>query len=236
MLNHGIKTTLLFILLHCLGCNLPHNKSSNELINLTKSMIGGREYYKIYNNINDSIKYWSLNKLGYYQYLGKSKKYIVDSLLCFNQEKNRLVTCILQQQLLKEGVQDDIEYLLGESINGRWYFFSGGATLTLPRELYQKDIHSALSLNKLHQIALKEIYSGYLKRNGEINEDWFLSHFEGPGWGDFNNQAAIDWVLNGKRFNNKKDFFEFLHLEVVKNNWNGINKDSIKPLPPNPLP
>jgi hypothetical protein len=221
------------------ACSPYSNEEKNELQNpmaFSKSLIGEREYFKIYNNINDSIKLWTLNKLGYYKYFGSSKKHYVDSVLCFNKNRTRLITCVIQQQLLIEGLQDDLQYLFGEKISGNWYFFSG-ATIALPREIYQKDIHTPIPYNKLHEIALNEVYSGYLNENGEINEDWFTANFEGSGWGDFNNQASIDWILEGKRFTSKKEFFEFAHLTVVKSNWNGVNKDSIKQLPPkNNLP
>jgi hypothetical protein len=71
------------------------------------------------------------------------------------------------------------------------------------------------------------VYSGYLKRNGEINEEWFTSHFEDSGWGKFEDQKAFDYILKGRRFSTKKEFFEFMHLEKVRNNWYGIKKDSV---------
>jgi hypothetical protein len=38
-----------------------------------------------------------------------------------------------------------------------------------------------LSYQQLHEIALKEVYSGYLDAMGNINEDWFKMHFENVG-------------------------------------------------------
>ena len=60
-----------------------------------------------------------------------------------------------------------------------------------------------------------------------------VQRFEGPGWGNFENQESADKFLNlnGKRFNNKRKFFEAIHLQSVKNNWNGFDKDSIKKIP-----
>ena len=171
-----------------------------------------------------------MNNLGYYQYCGKSKNCFIDSLLCFNTKGDRLISAKLMQQLNND-VADGIDFMYGEKINNKWYFFSG-AYITIPRNMLKDHpINKPLSYQQLHQIALKEVYGGYLKSNGEINEAWFTSQFEGPGWGDFNNQPSLDFILKGKRFTNKKEFFEYAHLTVVKANWNGVNKDSIKQLP-----
>jgi hypothetical protein len=123
---------------------------------------------------------------------------------------------------------DDIQYLYGEKIDDKWYFFTG-PTLSVPRSMIKNhDVHKPLSFEQLHQIALKEIYSGYLTQKGEINEDWFTSHFEDAGWGKFEEQnASQDWWLKGRRFKTKKEFFEFCHLEKVRSNWYGFKKDSV---------
>jgi hypothetical protein len=138
--------------------------------------IGTKDYQLIFENLNDSIDNWKENNLGYYQYFGKSKSYQVDSLLCFNSDKTKFITAVLQQQLLPDGVQDDIWYFYGAKIKEQWFFFSG-ATIVLPREYYQDDIHSPLSFEKLHEIAMKEVFNGYLIKNKkgewEVNEDFF---------------------------------------------------------------
>lgn len=210
-----------FLLLVLVSCDNEKKQIDRtiEFAKVSKSLIGEKEYSKVYLAINDSINNWALNNLGYYQYFGKSKKYFLDSLLCFNETKNRMIACIEMQQLLKEGVADDIDVLYGEKINNEWFFFTG-ANIFIPREMIKNhDIHTPLSYQQLHQIALKEVYGGYLKKDGEINEAWFTSHFEGPGWGVFEDQPSQDWLLKGKRFTNKKDFFEFLHLQKARSNW-----------------
>jgi hypothetical protein len=58
---------------------------------------------------------------------------------------------------------EDLHFLYEAKISGKWYFFLG-ATLYLPRNMYQKDTHTPLSFAKLHEIALKEIYEGYLNK------------------------------------------------------------------------
>ena len=227
MLRLAIKVHFILFSVFFISCN----NQDNEQYKKAKQNIGEKEYNAVYNKINDTVKIWSLNNLGYYRYLGRSKNYFIDSLVCFNNTNTRLITCILQQNLIKETNNDGIDFVYGEKVDGLWYFFSG-PFITVPRESFKDhDVQKPLSYQQLHQIALQEVYNGYLKSSGEINEAWFTGQFEGPGWGDFNNQQSLDFILKGKRFTNKKDFFEFAHLTVVKANWNGVNKDSIKQLP-----
>ena len=66
---------------------------------------------------------------------------------------------------------------------------------------------------------MKNIFSGYLKKNlkdkWEINDAFFTSQLEDVGWGDF--KRYQDTVVYGKRFANKKEYFENIYLRVAKN-------------------
>ena len=226
MLNQGNKI-ITFLLLSCLVLVSCSNKTKSfkeaSLLVVTKI-----QYDKIYTSANDSIKTWALNNLSYYEYFGKSKNYELDSLLCFNSKGERFISCILQQQLLKNAPSDGIDYFFGEKINNKWYFFTG-PFIVVPRSMVKGHDQSApLSYSQLHNIALKEVYSGYLKSNGEINEEWFINHFEGPGWGFFDQQEAFDWFLHGKRFTNKKEYFEFVHLQSAVSQWE--SRDTTQPI------
>src|SRR5690606_20252584 len=93
----------------------------------------------------------------------------------------------------------------GVNINGKWYFFKG-PFIVLFRENYQKDVHTSLSFEKLHEIAMENVFRGYLKKKDkgffgnifgktewEVNENWFKSHFESVGWcGHCTTQAQWD--------------------------------------------
>ncbi|MDO9000355.1 MAG: hypothetical protein Q7W45_11365 [Bacteroidota bacterium] len=226
MLKQGIKIVL--VLFFC-SCSL--NDDSDKIKETSVNAVGLKTYNNSISLINDSINLWKLNKLQNYIETKGETEYIVDSLICFNRGGDRLIACWLGRVLLKPNLAAGITFLYGEKIRDEWYFFSG-PHIFIPHEMKREKDGMPFDFAELHQIALKEVYSGYLKRDGEINEDWFTSQFEGPGWGDFNNQASLDFILNGKRFTNKKDFFEFAHLTVVKANWNDVNKDSIKQLPP----
>ena len=228
MLRKENKSVVLLILLMILtGCTTKNtdkqNLIENNLFKISQNIVNKEQYFDVYNKLNDSLNTWSLNNLGYYQYCGKSKNCFIDSLLCFNTKGNRFVTGKLMQQLLKEGVADDIDFILGEKINNQWYFFSG-ANIFIPRSMVaNQPLNKPLSYAQLHQIALKEVYGGYLNKDGTINEHWFISHFEGAGW--------VNWDDTPEKIKSytRKDYEQF-HLKVIRNNWNGVKKDSIKQL------
>lgn len=234
MLNPG-KFFYFSLILFCQSCQTDNGLEDKRYSSATKHIVNEKEYNRIYINATDSIKIWSLNKISNYNFHGKGKDFILDTLLCFNTSGNRLISALLNINTSNPN-SDGINYFYGENINGLWYFFRGGYTV-IPRSLVKGHPESKpLSYSQLHQIALKEIYSGYLKNNGEINESWFISHFENNGWGTIKNQSYFDWCFKGKRYTNEKEFYIASHLCKVKANWSNINKDSIKPLPPNPLP
>jgi hypothetical protein len=231
MLKQGIKIFLLLFLGSC-----SFKKDSNKIKEESVKIIGLMEYNNVLSLINDSVNFWKLNRLQNYFENKKESVYVVDSLLCFNKNGNRLVTCLLGKTFLKPSPTGGITYFYGEKIDDHWYFFSG-PFIFIPHEMKNEKNRMPFDFSELHQIALQEVYSGYLKSNGEINEAWFTNQFEGPGWGKFEDQASSDWALKGKRFKTRKEYFEFVHLEKARNNWYGVNKDSIKKLPPkNNLP
>ncbi|MFN4957186.1 MAG: hypothetical protein ACK50M_07370 [Cyclobacteriaceae bacterium] len=176
MSNLGTKS-LIFILA-LLGCthSKENLKKRKEYIEFAMKEVGTKDYLQVYSSLNDSIRTWSQNRLGYYRYLGYSKHYEIDSLICFNNEKDKIIGALLMQQLLTEGVQDDIKFLYGVKLNDLWHFYSG-PIVVLPREYYQKDIHTPLSWEKLHELAMTEIFSGYLRRDAagqwQINDHFF---------------------------------------------------------------
>jgi hypothetical protein len=138
----------------------------------------GREYWIIYNSAIDSIDNWIDNEIGNFTYWKSLINYQLDSVLCVNEQRDKIFFSILLPYIDKAGTSDQIEYFYGVKIKDRWYFFEG-PTLVLPREYYQEDIHSPLSFEKLKQIATFNIYRRYLQKNkqGEwkINEQFFTT-------------------------------------------------------------
>ena len=148
----------------------------NNAISVSKSIIGEQEYWQIYNQMNDSIETWVDNKLGNHAYWNSAINNSVDSVLCINLSQNKIITSLLLRCVKEECKSDQIQYFYGVKINEQWYFFSG-PTMHLPRELYQKDIHTPLTFEKLRQIATNNIYREYLRKKGwdkwEINDNFF---------------------------------------------------------------
>jgi hypothetical protein len=165
----------------------------------SQSIVGEKEYWQIYKNINDSIGMWVSNKLNL-KTLDEIGEYRIDSVICINKKANKLRAFILSRCLISCS-QDYIEYLNGVKIEKKWYFFHG-ARLVLPRELYQKDIHKPLTWEMMEQIAADQLYSGYLKQDGNI-DNRFFHDLTSVAWGKASTQAAWDSI----------------YLEIIKENW-----------------
>ncbi len=219
----------LFIYLFIIKC--ADNENKKDYFGKTKEVVSTLEYNRIYNSIKDSLQLFQLSSLSSYNFLNGGYWWN-DSLMCFNKNGSRLITSVLSSNSnFKEAIADGIQYFYGEKINNGWYFFKGGL-IVIPRNMLKDHpVNKPLNYQQLHQIALKEVYGGYLNADGSINEAWFTSHFEGPGWGNFDNQAYSLKYLGLKpneKFTDKRKFFEAIHLQSVKNNWYGVKKDTIK--------
>ena len=179
------------------------------------------EYIYVWNAARDSIKKWANNRLGYNTIYADHTWYL-DSLISFNKKVDRCVMAVSYQDDYWSP-SDGMDYFYGAKIKGIWYFFFGGGHFVLPRDYYQSDVHQPLSLEKFNDLAMKNIFRGYLKKNSkdewEINDAFFTYQLEDAGWGDFNRQSRKDTLANGKRFTNKKEYFESIYLRKVKNNW-----------------
>lgn len=189
MLSQESSLKLIAILIFSLFVNSCNYKNELNIELFSIEIIGENKYKTIYSMANDSIKLWSsLNLESYDEYkLGFKIDY-----LCFNEKKDKFVSCILDR-CIDDCVQDYIQFFYGAKIEDTWYFFKG-ANIVLPREIYQKDITKPLSFEKLHEIALKEVFRGYLKEKPlepryafwkpmeyEVNEAWFNGHFKNIG-------------------------------------------------------
>jgi hypothetical protein len=200
---------LVFVMLSIFSCKNDQQKLLEKrklLQQKSVSIIGHEEYTKIFNSAHDSIKSWTTNKLE--AYLGKRLNiWEVDSLVCINNKGNKCVLAILiKSTFWKDAVQDNIDYFNGVKINDKWFFFKG-PNLTLPREYYQKDIHTPLSFEKMKQLAMKNIFQGYLKKdnNGQlvVNEAFF---------GDLTSVAGCVNCTTQAQWGSA-------YLAVVRDNW-----------------
>lgn len=176
MLDRG-KITIICI------CAILIESCSNSNLEKEKSLLisGKSEYITTYRNLCDSVANWTANKLGLYTFEKGKFEYQIDSLLCFNKSFDRVIACILMQTIEKPSSSDGIIYMYGEKTNDKWYF-ARGASIVIPRSMVAgHPENEPLSYQQLHEIALKEVYSGYLNAMGNINEDWFKMHFENIG-------------------------------------------------------
>jgi len=142
-------------------------------------------YRNIYILINDSINLYINSFLKEYAHIYK-QAWQIDSLVCINSTKDALFTTINNSNGKGlGGVSDEITGLLGKKINGYWYFFEGGGTLIVPRDMYGKDEMHPLSFHELSVIARKEMFgeNAIIKKNGEyvVNDAWVERHFEYNG-------------------------------------------------------
>ncbi len=214
MSNHGIKQLVnlgLIAMIILSSCTKNENKEKmNSIYNFSYNHIDIKEYDFVSTLLNDTIARWTQNNLKFWEGERLNQSIEIDSLKVFNMDRSRFVTAILARNIkYKEVNADGITFLYGIKINNQWYFFTG-AHIVLPREMYQKDIHAPLSFAKLHEIAMKEVFSGYLiekktkKDMGwwkntfapeynysyEINDKWFDYHFK-TSWGYYKNDKFI---------------------------------------------
>jgi hypothetical protein len=165
----------LFIYLFICSCTNKENKSASY-INQSKKVVGS-EYNRVYKMANDSLLNWVKYNLANYQ-TQKATKWQLDSLLCFNSKADKFVSTLINQE--SSTTTNALNYFYGAKINNKWYFFEG-AVVYLFSEYYGKPPKTPLSFSEMNEIALKEIYSGYLTKDGEINEAWFTYHFARNG-------------------------------------------------------
>lgn len=125
----------------------------------------------------------------------------------------------LSYRLSVDDNHDGMNYFYGVRIKGGWYFFKG-PNIFLPRQYYQKDVHKPLSFSKLHEIAMQEIFNGYLIQNAksiwEINDRFFS---------DFTSGAWYRW----KRPNTQAQW-DSVYLIIANNVWKYGKKDIEKPI------
>jgi len=223
--NKNIYLLLLSLLFFCFSCS----KQKNETLEKTKlyksfsnKLVRSSVYSNVYIASNDSLKSWIENKLSSHKQ-ESCNTWKIDSLLCFNQEGTKCVMSLLIQQ--KEGlVSNAIDFFYGVKIQDSWYFFNGATCYPTPYN--DKGI---LSFAQLHEIAMKEVFNGYLikkkKDTGwwknifdpeyeyEINERWFDYHFKGSGWG-CGYMGEKGWIDTCS-----EEEFEQLYYKKALSNW-----------------
>jgi len=174
--NLGSKKFIFFILLLILiRCGDPNsNEISNNYKIKSQSVVGVKNYLELARKMNDSLNNWTHNHLNNSE-AENIYPFKMDSLICINNYRNRLIGCRHLYINLPDATSDDLQLFYGIKIDSIWYFFKG-QSIAIPRKMVKgKDVSEPLTYQELHQIALKEVYNGYLDAKGEINENFFSS-------------------------------------------------------------
>lgn len=214
MLHLGNKILLFLLIFLLTSCHNEQEKLRElreRTYNKSVSIVGVKEYYTVHNNMKDSIDSWGKNGLNYYKYFGNSLNCEVDSLICFNEKKDKAIAAILLQDYDENGSQDDIWYFYGAKVNGEWLFFDGG-DITLIRKRYQRDIHKPIPFDKMKDLAMKYIYSSYLKKNE--NHEWVVNDRF------FQDLTSVAWGPAS----NTPEQWDSTYLAIIRRNWEKRDK------------
>lgn len=232
MLKRDCKLCLMVFLFALFSCESRKNEES--LILKLDSISNSSECIIVRQMALDTLFSWSRSHLksapGNINSYGKSWK--LDRTVAINDIKNKVVLAVLYSNNdMHQATMDAISFFYGVKITNKWYYFFG-PIIHLPRKYYQKDIHTPLSFEILHQIAMKEVFSGYLKKKNKglwynlthepeygIDDLFFISRFEGLGWGNWKNPEVKDIELNGGPFLTEKEYYEFKYLRKAYYNW-----------------
>jgi hypothetical protein len=247
MLRKEIKIYYLFaFLLIYYSCSTSTNNIKNGPVCSLISNNYVHENFKLYSNefeiLNDSINIYqdSLVKSFLFIY---NESWQLDSMICINSLKDRLVAAInVSYGIGKQGTSDDISKILGKKINNKWYFFMGGGNLVVPRSMYGKSEMNPLTFHELSQIARKEFLESALIKNekGEyiINDKWIDDHFYNAGFDNFNYHKNPGMVSEGEEYQlpRDKEKTDSVHWYLIIHKWTEkIDTNEYKPLRKNKL-
>jgi len=182
MSSQGIKQLInlgLIAMIFLSSCTKnENNKKTTNIYNFSCNHIDIKEYCSVSTLLNDTISKWTQHNLKCWDGEQLNRSIEIDLLKVFDMPKNRFITAILARNIkYKEVAADGITFLYGAKIKNVWYFFAG-AHIVLPRENYTKDINTPLSFAKLHEIAMREVFGGYLiEKKTKKNMGWWKNTF-----------------------------------------------------------
>jgi hypothetical protein len=203
--------------------NIFSNNDGEQLSSNKYVVDNFNSYASIYSITSDSANKYSDSVLkGFSKIFGESWQ--IDSFICINNANDKLVATINNSNGIGSyASSDDISKLLGKKINGVWYFFKGGGTLIIPRNMYGKDEMHPLTFHELSQIGRKNFLESALIKNaaGEyvVNDKWVDDHFYQNGFGNYKSKAEYDsvhWMMILQKWKYRIDTNEYkpLHRKV----------------------
>ena len=216
--NKFIPFCVFIQILYLCSCSSREENREIEKISFLKienEILKKTEYNfrkKIIKTINDSLTYWAKNKVQKYRFDSTLVEYLVDSTICINNKKDKIISSVIGRALKSNNKLDGITYFYGVKIMGNWYFFDG-PIIQIPRN--EKELGRPTSFEKLHEIALEEIFSGYLKQN-KLTGKWEIDE------AFFNDLTSGAWYKDGYKPKNQEEWNK-RYLEIVADNWKHID-------------
>lgn len=224
--NSCIKIVLIFSVIFFTGCTKkPSNNKCHVISKYYNSIISE----KIWKLANDSIKNWEKSNLQSWKYDPSKGENTLDTTVCINKIGNKAVMAILSHDFSPNAKLEAIGFFYGIKIKNKWYFFTG-ATCYLPRKNYTKDIHMPLSFAKLHEIAMREVFSGYLIKKKKYVGFWkniFAPEYEYEINDNF--FSELDRIVrdareqeekyHGRSFKSTEEYMDWFARSSVEANW-----------------
>jgi hypothetical protein len=224
---------VLFTLSSCENNNKDDlRKTTNIYLTFSQEQATLGNYNNVYKQANDTVEHWVKSGVTAYEYI-RINTWHIDSLICFNRKADKCVMALFKQSTFNEDSRCRWNNIfIRRKIYESWYFFTG-AYIVLPREFYQKDIHTPLSFDKLHEIAMREVYSGYLIKHKK--DAGFWNNTFAPQYEYEVNDAWFDQIGTAKDYvYTKQDSLrmtpELLDSIIILNaysNWLPANKQNI---------
>jgi|GEM_PF-5932878 len=146
----------------------------------------------------DTVRKWINLKLKYFYYLNESKnRWRIDQYVFFNSGFNR---CVLNMPIrgdVIEGGSDSVTILLGEKINGRWWFYCGPQYAVLRGGSYSSDTKNPLPLDFLtHRARVNALSWYYIDRpTGAC-----LKKFFSEGYDSYKKCSEEKYLINDEYF------------------------------------
>lgn len=181
MLNCVNKILATIFLVFFISCKNKSNEvtETTKLFNLYSKKIATTTVYdNIYKKANDSIHNWIDNKL-IGSKMQRFSNWKLDNLICFSKKMDRCIMVIMNQE--NKSVSNSLNIFYGVKIKNNWFFLYGP---TIYPDPYSKK--GVLSFEKLHEIAMREVFSGYLKKKNKV----FFGNLFGK----------IEWEINDRFF------------------------------------
>ncbi|MDO9000357.1 hypothetical protein [Sediminibacterium sp.] len=182
-------------------------------------------YRDVYNLFNDSLLTYLQSSIQEFKFV-KEDKWLIDSFMIINSSKDKLISAVLVSSGVGyKGKSDWATMYFGIKKKGNWYFYQGGGSLIIPRDMYGKDENHPISFHELSQIARKEMFGEkcLIKKDGEwiVNDAWVDSYFYNNAYYSFGKHRVKGVVYPDEYFKMPRDKskFDSVHWSIITSKW-----------------